>query len=75
MEKTEKPKRYKIETIEDILEIPAEAFDRFLGDLKAMHKGYNVIKKDHPAGEVKVAEPYWVDDNRKFASFIIRHKQ
>ena len=41
MEKTEKPKKYKIDTLEGILEIPAEAFDRFLKELKCIH----MIKK------------------------------
>lgn len=74
MEKTEKPKKYKIETLEDILEIPAEAFDRFLEELKCIHIGYNEIKKQNPAGKVKITDTYWIDDGNKAVSFNIRHK-
>lgn len=75
MGKTEKPKKYKIDTLEGILEIPAEAFDRFLKELKCIHIAYNEIKKQNPKGTVKITDTYWVDDEEKIINFVVRHKQ
>lgn len=75
MGKTEKPKKYKIDTLEGILEIPAEAFDRFLKELKCIHLAYNEIKKQNPDGKVKITDTYWVDDKEKIINFVVRHKQ
>nr|DAR72030.1 MAG TPA: hypothetical protein [Caudoviricetes sp.] len=75
MEKTEKPKKYKIDTLEGILEIPAEAFDRSLKELKCIHIAYNEIKKQNPKGTVKITDTYWVDDEEKIINFVVRHKQ
>ena len=71
MGKTEKPKKYKIDTLEGILEIPAEAFDRFLKELKCIHIAYNEIKKQNLAGTVKITD----NDKEKIINFVVRHKQ
>nr|DAX19877.1 MAG TPA: hypothetical protein [Caudoviricetes sp.] len=55
--------------------MPAEAFDRFLKELKCIHIAYNEIKKQNPAGTVKITDTYWVDDKEKIINFVVRHKQ
>ena len=75
MEKPKSQKKYKIDTLEGILEIPAEAFDRFLKELKCIHIAYNKIKKQNPKGTVKITDTYWVDDEEKIINFVVRHKQ
>lgn len=73
MEKTEKPDKYKIETLEDILEIPSEHFDQFLEELKYIHLVYNKIKKQNPASKVKIADTYWPDGKHKIVRFTVEY--
>lgn len=71
-------KRYKTDTLGEILEIPPEAFQRYLGDLKLLHKQYWEIKKEckeRGLKVVKVADNVWIDDGMNRSRITIKKKQ
>ena len=71
-------KRYKTDTLGEILEIPPEAFQRYLGDLKLLHKQYWEIKKEckeRGLKVVKVADNVWIDDGMNRSRITLKKKQ
>lgn len=71
-------KKYKTDTLGEILEIPPEAFQRYLGDLKLLHKQYWGIKKEckeRGLKVVKVANNVWIDDGMNRSIITIKKKQ
>lgn len=63
-------KKYRIEKLLDILDIPAESIDDFLVDLKAWHETVNAIKAvpnilSIPEGSITTCEfMTWIDDKK-----------
>ena len=74
----DEPKRYETNTLGEILEIPPEAFPRYIGDLKLLHQQYWEIKKEckeRGLKVVKVANNVWIDDGMNRSRITIKKKQ
>lgn len=77
------PKRYTIDKITDIFQIPPERFDAFLVDFKSYYElgqpFADLIKEVAKTGGINVdvipMEMTWIDDNEHNATIILKTQE
>lgn len=72
-------KEYELNTIEDLLSLEEDAFDRMLIDLKGVKASYNLVVAIHKEAGVdkpKLALPLlWIDDGKNDITMNVDKKQ
>lgn len=63
MGKTEKPKNCELKILDCSLDVPAEVLDKFLERLK----------KENPAGKVRIVNACWSDGEHKIVRFTVEY--